>query len=70
MKVVLRLVRLFLIVASIAGVFFCGYLFMLFAPSREHQVVALLLLATSLLNGLYLTLHDRPWLVKRMRRAQ
>ena len=52
MKVVLWLVRLCLIVASIAGVFFCGYLFMLFAPSREHQAVALLLLATSLLNGL------------------
>ena len=66
MKVVLLLVRLFLIVASIAGVFFCGYLFMLFAPSREHQAVALLLLAISLLNGLYLTLHDRAGLAKRM----
>ena len=70
MKATLWLVRLFLIVASVAGVFFCGYLFMLFAPSREHQAVALLLLATSLLNALYLTLHDRSWLVKRMRRAQ
>lgn len=70
MKVALWLVRLFLIVASVAGVFFSGYLLTLFAPSREHQAVALLLLAISLLNGLYLMLHDRPWIVKRMRRAQ
>ncbi len=69
MKAVLWLVRFFLIIASGAGVFFSGYLLTLFAPSREHQAVALLLLATSFLNGLYLMLHDRSWLLKRVRRA-
>ena len=69
MKAILWLVRFFLIVASVAGVFFSGYLLTLFAPSREHQAVALLLLATSLLNSLYLMLHDRSWLLKRVRRA-
>jgi hypothetical protein len=69
MKAVLWLVRFFLIVASVAGVFFSGYLLTLFAPSREHQAVALLLLAASLLNSLYLMLHDRSWLLKRVRRA-
>ena len=59
MRQMFWLLRVFLILASGAGVLFCAYLFMLFSPSREHQIVALAMLAISFLNGLYLVLHDR-----------